>query len=179
MGLRLIDTAFRSVDLKLAELLADLPAKEEEILRAQPNGGATGSRLVEEYEKRLKLLADRCANQCKWYVENSIVQFGASEKWKAKSTKSVEELQNICSNRLPTVCNRIQVSNHAFVAQLKKMLVERGELVQAKLALNLQAQFDEADSARTRKGISAIQKLVYAALGSGATLLITYLKSLF
>lgn len=72
-------TAFQSIDALLEELTVGIVAKEQEILRIQPRGGITMARLIEEYENRLKTLADHCAAQRSWVNKNSVFPAGRVE----------------------------------------------------------------------------------------------------
>lgn len=68
-----------------------------------------------------------------------------------------------------------------MVDQCQSMLGDRYEIIQKKLTLNLQAQFDESVNATAKQGLTAVQKylvpLVTAALGALGAFLFSHFIS--
>jgi hypothetical protein len=174
-------TAFKSIDSLLKELTQGLNAAEKKVMAVGPRGGATVTALIVEYQRRLKLLADRCANRRGWATQHSIFPgWTDSASWSKKSAATLDAFHAAARARIEPFCSKLVVGSPALTQQAQTMLDERADRIKEKLQIELETKHDEALGATASRTISAFWKFILPAItaigGSFLTWLVSHLS---
>jgi hypothetical protein len=168
-------TAFRAIDLRLEELTNGLESAERKVLAEQGRGGAAVVALVDECERRLKLLADLCANRRGWATKYSIFPgWTASAAWTKKSAAALDSFHAAASERLGPFCSKLASNDVAVIKQARDMLDERAHLTKEKLQIELQSKHDEALGETASRTIGAFWKFVLPTITALAASFLTW-----
>jgi hypothetical protein len=89
-------TALDSMDLRLKELIDELPNKERELCAIQPRGGPTISLALNDYAHRLVDLSNRCAGQRKWLIEKATFSRIGARHWTSESQRRLASTYCSC-----------------------------------------------------------------------------------
>ena len=174
----LYDTASAKVQTKRATLAASVAEKEGALRAAMAKEGVNGGTFVLAvvlYEAALRELADFCAEQYIWVGQNAVLP-GWRGRWGREADLEVHQLFLVCLNRLQQFVVTTQLNS----VQMQKISNGRLRVAYVSVITDMKHRFqvttEESRSAIKKKALSHIQKALWAAGGSAATMVWNFVR---
>lgn len=170
------DVAFKSIKDFALELSNGMHAAEQAALRAQPRGGATVNRVLDDYGRRLQELADRCSQKFKWVDEQAHIlrEWRHADEWRQRCFKALSDLHDCANLRVNPVISSLGIGNDVLTHALDS-LASIHDSAQKKLLADLNAKIEESKSKSRGDGLAVGARLFWlifgAALGVLGTLI--------
>lgn len=161
------DVAFKSIKDFALELSNGMHAAEQAALRAQPRGGATVNRVLDDYGRRLQELADRCSQKFKWVDEQAHIlrEWRHADEWRQRCFKALSDLHDCANLRVNPVISSLGIGNDVLTHALDS-LASIHDSAQKKLLADLNAKIEESKSKSRGDGLAVGARLFWLILGA-------------
>lgn len=175
------EIAFKNISDFSRELIGGIGSADEAALRAQPRGGPTITRALNDREERMNHLVERCGQQFSWADEQvHIFREGRrGSEWKSHCAQVLKDLHDQANNRLNSLVSRVASGTGVQGEAIERLAVSHRKM-QAKLYSLLDAKIEESKSKTRAVQLSWSGKLLWAlvglVLGVVGTVLTNYVK---
>jgi predicted transcriptional regulator len=161
------DVAFKSIEDFVQELTNGMHAAEQAALRAQPRGGTTVIRVLDDYEDRLRKLADRCSQKFKWVDEQAHVlrEWRHADEWRQHCFKALSELHDCENLRINPIISSLGIGSDVLAHALDS-LASIHDRTQKKLLADLNTKIEESKSKSRGDGLAFGARLIWLIFGA-------------
>jgi hypothetical protein len=171
--------AQQSIERRRSKLQGDVFVAERTIIQQHAPRGLGGNAVkavLANYESVMKDLVEHCAERYRWIGEKGLFpNWAHTDRWKNEAKKQLQLLYVFCEGRLKQVLPTTGLTNEGMQEAYCVLLKNLHEGIEQDLVQGLEEARAEGQRATLRRGLSALQKVGYMAVGSAITLIGTYL----